>query len=123
MHCQALRFIGAVSILIVCSGCPSGGHDGSYVIVNNSGGDIHDLTLSTPAGKPLRTWGITPNEHGYIHGGCGYHFVLDWKDSAGMAHHLGVDFTREAGYRCTSDVVVEIQRVRTTWCLTEEMKY
>ena len=95
-----------LSALLV-SGCTAGGFYGRYLIFNNTGSTITNLTISVGAGN-AQTWYETLAGQGWIHSSLGDKFlIVSWSDATGL-HNKRFSFEDEVSYRSKADVFVEL---------------
>jgi hypothetical protein len=95
---------------LVLSGCPAGGFFGRYLVVNNTGSTVTNLTISVGTGND-QIWDETLPGQGWIHstpipGGPKF-LIVSWNDETGY-HNERFSFENKTTYQSKADVYVEL---------------
>jgi hypothetical protein len=96
-------------LLLVTTGCPPTGHFGRYIIINNTGETIEDLTVSSEHGE-AKTWPVTEVDQAWIKSrGGGYNIAVSWKANDGTKYNVTFSIKDEAKGHCKKDLIMEIR--------------
>jgi hypothetical protein len=106
------------TLLVVTLGCPSLGHFGRIILINESNGPIKNLAISSPYVSTTKSWPLTEKGQAWAERGLG-HFVINvaWDDEKGEHHDARISFEKEAEKRSKQDLIVLISDGRVDWKL------
>jgi hypothetical protein len=98
----------ACCLIAATAGCPAGGFEGRYIVLNSGKAAIQNITLSLAGHE--KSWAVTEAGQGWIIDNFdGHSKTVDvaWENETGEHRKCTIDFSRAAGYRCTDDLIIE----------------